>query len=78
MMGLALASVLLPAADCKLEPSSGIIRVLSIGESYYPETRLPFMLRADPRIRYQQVPTNWYEGTFQAVGSGVKDAERFL
>jgi hypothetical protein len=63
---------------CKVDESTGMIRILSIGEAFYPETRLPFMLTADPRIRYQPVPTNWYEGTFQAVGRGREDAEKFI
>jgi len=75
---LAFSVALLAFAHAKVDPSSGVIRVISIGESYYPETRLPFMLRADPRISYQPVPTNWYEGTFQAVGRDRKDAEKFL
>ena len=65
-------------AGAKVDPSTGLIRVISIGECFHPETRLPFFLRADPRIRYQPVPTNWYEGTFSAVGSDRKDAERFM
>jgi len=71
-------AMLLWSAQAKVDPSSGTIRIISIGESFYPETRLPFMLRADPRIAYQPVPTNWYEGTFQAVGRDREDAEKFL
>ncbi len=71
-------SLLITPALGKLEPSTGLIRIISIGECFYPETRLPFMLKADPRIRYQPVPTNWYEGTFTAVGRGREDAERFI
>jgi len=70
--------LLVAVSESKVDPDSGHIRIISIGESFYPETRLPFMLGADPRIRYQPVPTNWYEGTFQAVGSGREDAEKFL
>ncbi len=64
--------------SAKVDPASGLIRVICIGESYYPETRLPILLRADPKIRYQPVPANWYESTFSSVGSGRKDAVRFL
>jgi hypothetical protein len=63
----------------KTDPESRLIRVICIGESYYPETRLPLLLRADPRIRYQAVPANWYESSFQTVGSGSrKDALKFM
>ena len=75
---LSILLLAVPISWGKVDPDAGHIRIISIGESFYPETRLPFMLRADPRIRYQPVPTNWYEGTFQAVGSGRRDAEKFL
>ena len=65
-------------AWAKVDPESSLIRVISIGEAYYPETRVPLLLRADPRIRYQPVPTNWYEGTFASVGAGRKDALKFI
>ncbi len=77
-LGLLVPVVALSLTEAKVDSSSGMIRIISIGESFYPETRLPFMLRADPRIVYQPVPTNWYEGTFQAVGRDRMDAERFL
>jgi len=70
-------STSLPALG-KVDPASGLIRVICIGESYYPETRLPILLRADPKIRYQPVPANWYESTFATVGVGRNDAVRFL
>ena len=59
--------------SAKTDPATGFIRILCIGESYVPETRLPILLRADPRIRYQPIPANWYEGTFQSIGGGGKD-----
>jgi len=62
----------------KVDPASGLIRIVCIGESYYPETRLPLLLEADPKIRYQPIPANWYEGTFAAVGGGRKDALKFI
>ncbi|MBU7004616.1 MAG: hypothetical protein HXS50_03560, partial [Theionarchaea archaeon] len=76
-IALALVILILPSW-AKTDPDTGYIRVISIGESFSAETRLPFMLGADPRIKYQPVPTNWYEGTFQAVGKGREDAKRFL
>lgn len=73
-----LAAALSPAA-CKVDPSTGVIRIVCIGESYYPETRLPLILSSDPRIRYQPIPANWYEGTFASVGSGSRsDVLKFM
>lgn len=62
----------------KVDPSSGFIRIICIGESYYPETRFPLLLSADPRIRYQPIPANWYEGSFASVGAGREDALKFI
>ncbi len=44
--------------------SRGVIRILCIGESYYPETVLPLLLMGDPKIRYDPLPANVGEGTF--------------
>jgi hypothetical protein len=62
----------------KTDPATGSIRVVCIGESYYPETRLPIILSSDPRIRYQPIPANWLESSFAAVGAGKKDALKFI
>jgi len=43
----------------KVDPTYGHIRILCIGESYYPETPLPIILRADPRIRYYPIPASF-------------------
>jgi len=72
------ASIVLGAVEAKVNGRKGMIRILSIGESYYPGTRLPIVLRADPRIAYQPVPTNWYESTFASVGASREDAIRFV
>jgi len=69
---------LIPLCGGKTDPSSGHIRVIGIGESYYPETRFPHLIRADPRLRYQPIPANWYEGSFSNVGSGKEDVMRFI
>jgi len=68
----------LAASSAKVDPTSGLIRVVCIGESYYPETRLPIILTADPRIRYQPIPANWYESTFAAVGGSKADVYKFM
>jgi len=73
-----LVTVMPLVASGKVDPSTGLIRVICIGESYYPETSLPLILAADPRIRYQPVPANWYESTFAAVGRGRDDVLRFM
>jgi len=78
LLFVASANLALFATSAKVEPGYGRIRILSIGEAYYPETRVPVVLKADPRIRYQPVPTNWYESTFASVGSGREDALRFV
>ncbi len=62
----------------KVDPSTGLIRVVCIGESYYPETPLPLILAADPRIRYQPIPANWYESTFASVGASKQDVLKFM
>ncbi len=62
----------------KTDPESGIIRIICIGESYYPETRLPLILGSDARISYQPIPANWYESSFGSVGGGRKDALKFI
>ncbi len=75
---IVLVTLLAPAA-CKFDPATGVIRIVCIGESYYPETRLPLILSSDPRIRYQPIPANWYESTFGSVGSGTKsDVLKFM
>jgi len=68
----------LVGSSAKVDPTTGLVRVVCIGESYYPETRLPIILTADPRIRYQPIPANWYESTFGAVGGSKADVFRFM
>jgi len=43
----------------KVDPTTGHIRILCIGESYYPDTPLPLILRADPRVRYYPIPASF-------------------
>jgi len=77
-LGLLLMIFSISASLAKTDPATGHIRIICIGESYVPETRLPVLLRADPRIRYQPIPANWYESTFQSVGGGKEDALKFI
>jgi hypothetical protein len=56
--------------------SRGIIRILCIGESYYPETVLPLLLRGDPKVRYDPLPANMGEGTF--VWGGPTALKKFV
>jgi hypothetical protein len=75
---LLLATLMFGGISGKVDPSSGQIRIIGIGESYYPETRFPHLIRADPRISYQPIPANWYEGSFGSVGTGREDVMRFI
>jgi hypothetical protein len=75
---LMLVALTIEGSSGKVDPSSGHIRVIGIGESYYPETRFPHLIRADPRLTYQPIPANWYEGSFGSVGAGRQDVMRFI
>jgi hypothetical protein len=77
-LALLLIIATIPFSLGKTDPSSGHIRIIGIGESYYPETRFPHLIRADPRLRYQPIPANWYEGSFDSVGTGREDVMRFI
>ncbi len=81
MVILILLSVLisLSMSSAKVDPATMKIRIICIGESYVPETRLPILLKADPRIAYQAIPANWAESTFQVIGGASrKDALKFI
>ncbi len=60
---LAALALLTPPNWAKTGPR-GIIRVICIGESYYPETPLPLLMQTDPKVQYHPLPANLYEGTF--------------
>jgi len=54
----------------------GVIRILCIGESYYPETILPLIVASDPKIEYNPLPANVDEATF--TFGGVMALRRFV
>ncbi len=78
VISLFLVALAMPGSLGKEDPASGHIRIIGIGESYYPETRFPHLIMADPRIRYQPIPANWYEGSFEGIGTGRNDVLRFI
>ncbi len=47
---------------------TGVIRILCVGESYYPETVLPLVVGSDPKIEYNPLPANMGEATFTFGG----------
>ncbi len=74
LLGAVLA---LPAGLGKYDPESLRIRAFCIGESYYPETSYPLLVKGDPRIFYVPIPANIAEGTFaQVAGGGGEEAAR--
>ncbi|MBU7004049.1 MAG: hypothetical protein HXS50_00685 [Theionarchaea archaeon] len=54
----------------------GIIRIICIGESYYPETPLPLLVQSDPKVDYSPLPANMGEGTF--TWGGPSALKRFV
>jgi len=64
----AVLAVLVSNAALGKTGPSGVIRVLCIGESYYPETILPLIVVSDPKLEYNPLPANMYEGTFTFGG----------
>ncbi len=63
--GLLLAAILfLFSAGLAKTGPSGIIRVICIGESYYPETPMPLIMQSDPKVQYNPLPANMGESTF--------------
>jgi len=68
LAAVALLAVISPGAALAKTGPTGVIRVLCIGESYYPETILPLVVAGDPKVEYNPLPANLYEGTFTFGG----------
>lgn len=64
----ALLAILASGASLAKTGPSGLIRVLCVGESYYPETILPLIVASDPKLEYNPLPANMGEGTFTFGG----------
>ena len=80
LIGSTLSVVMIPdfpvsQAMGKTDPN-GVIRILCVGESYYPETPLPLLVRSDPKIQYDPLPANLGEGTF--TWGGPAALKRFV
>ncbi len=67
MLAASLTVLLSISVYAKTGPT-GVIRILCIGESYYPETVLPLVISGDPKIEYNPLPANMGEGTFTFGG----------
>jgi len=72
----------LPLLLCPISPAlgktgpRGVIRIICIGESYYPETPLPLLVQSDPKVDYNPLPANMGEGTF--TWGGPAALKRFV
>ncbi len=74
-MTVAVHILLVTPAMTKTDPQ-GVIRVICIGESYYPETPLPALIEGDPKVGYQAVPANLGEASF--AWGGLAALKRFI